>query len=298
MSSRVVPSLTSSRITSHISRRPFGSSPVVGSSRNSTWGRPTRLAPRSSRRRMPPEYVFAVRCAASVSSNRSSTSSARRLASAAGRWYRRPTMTRFSWPVRFSSTAAFWPARPISWRSCSASSTTSMPSTVALPSSGCSRVVRMRTAVVFPAPLGPSSPSTVDGRTCRSMPRRASTLPNRFLIPSISMASVSTEPSRLHGPPDMASRASRVVAGRPASCLGLRAEPLGLQSPAHRAPARASRRAGARAVGQPCRFGRRGAEGRPPGSGAGIVRHWRRSEGNRRAPRERGRRPPGRSVGP
>ncbi|GII54483.1 hypothetical protein Pth03_28720 [Planotetraspora thailandica] len=32
-----------------------GSSPVVGSSRKSTWGRPTRLAARSRRRRMPPE---------------------------------------------------------------------------------------------------------------------------------------------------------------------------------------------------------------------------------------------------
>ena len=59
MSSSVVPSMTSSRMMSHISSRLRGSSPVVGSSRNSTWGLPTRLAPRSSRRRMPPEYVLA-----------------------------------------------------------------------------------------------------------------------------------------------------------------------------------------------------------------------------------------------
>ena len=33
------------------------------------------------------------------------------------RWYSRPTMSRFSKPVRFSSTAAYWPARPIRERS-------------------------------------------------------------------------------------------------------------------------------------------------------------------------------------
>src|SRR5205085_2871400 len=75
VSSSVVPSFTSSRMMSHISRRLLGSRPVVGSSRNRICGRPTRLAPRSRRRRIPPDYVFAVRCAAPLSSNRSSTSS-------------------------------------------------------------------------------------------------------------------------------------------------------------------------------------------------------------------------------
>ncbi len=40
-----------------------------------------------------------------------------------------------------------------------------------------SRVVRMRTAVVFPAPLGPSRPSTVPWGTRRSIPSSARTLP-------------------------------------------------------------------------------------------------------------------------
>ena len=57
VSSTVVPPLTSSSITPHSSLRPCGSSPVVGSSRNSTGGRCTSAAARSSRRRIPPEYV-------------------------------------------------------------------------------------------------------------------------------------------------------------------------------------------------------------------------------------------------
>ena len=65
VSSRVVPALTSSRITSQRSARPRGSSPVVGSSRKSTGGCATRAPARSRRRRMPPEYVFTGRSAAS-----------------------------------------------------------------------------------------------------------------------------------------------------------------------------------------------------------------------------------------
>ena len=43
------------------------------------------------------------------------------------------------------------------------SETTSKPATVALPSVGVETVVRMRSAVVLPAPLWPSRPSTVPG---------------------------------------------------------------------------------------------------------------------------------------
>src|SRR5580693_1589933 len=55
VSSSVVPPATSDLMMSHIPSRARGSSPVVGSSRNSTRGRPTRLAARSRRRCMPPE---------------------------------------------------------------------------------------------------------------------------------------------------------------------------------------------------------------------------------------------------
>ena len=45
----------------------------------------------------------------------------------------------------------------------------------ALPASGLSSVVRMRTVVVLPAPFGPSRPSTVPSRTSRSTPSSART---------------------------------------------------------------------------------------------------------------------------
>ena len=45
--------------------------------------------------------------------------------------------------------------------------------TTARPPSGSSKVVKMRTAVVLPAPLGPSTPSTVPRGTDRSIPRSA-----------------------------------------------------------------------------------------------------------------------------
>ncbi len=55
VSSTVLPAATRASIVSHMPTRLRGSSPVVGSSRNSTGGRATSAAARSSRRRMPPE---------------------------------------------------------------------------------------------------------------------------------------------------------------------------------------------------------------------------------------------------
>ena len=70
-------------------------------------------------------------------------------------------------------------------RSRSASATTSSPATRADPPSGRSSVVRMRTAVVFPAPFGPRSPRTVPLGTSRSRPARAVTFPYRFTNPDV-----------------------------------------------------------------------------------------------------------------
>ena len=45
----------------------------------------------------------------------------------------------------------------------------------------------MRIVVVFPAPLGPSSPKTVPSSTARSTPLTARTLPNDFVSASVRM---------------------------------------------------------------------------------------------------------------
>ena len=59
-----------------------------------------------------------------------------------------------------------------------ASRTTSRPATRAVPASGERRVERIRTVVVLPAPLGPSTPRTVPGAASRSTPSSARTSPN------------------------------------------------------------------------------------------------------------------------
>ena len=71
------------------------------------------------------------------------------------------------------STVGAWLVSPIRRRTSSACATTSKPATAALPAEGRASVVRMRIAVVLPAPLWPSSPSTEPAGTSRSKSRRA-----------------------------------------------------------------------------------------------------------------------------
>src|SRR5215470_4132656 len=73
-------------------------------------------------------------------------------------------------------------------RTFAASRTTSRPSTLACPASGSRMVARIRTAVVLPAPFGPSSPSTLPTWTARSMPSSATTGPNRLTSPCAAIA--------------------------------------------------------------------------------------------------------------
>ena len=69
------------------------------------------LMARSSRRRMPPEYLAARRQAASARSNSASSSEARARASIRDRRSSWAIISRFSRPVSFSSTAAYCPVR-------------------------------------------------------------------------------------------------------------------------------------------------------------------------------------------
>ena len=61
-------------------------------------------------------------------------------------------------------------------RTSAGSATTSCPATVAEPDVGVSSVVSMRSVVVLPAPLGPSTATSSPGWICRSMPRTACTV--------------------------------------------------------------------------------------------------------------------------
>src|SRR4029077_1356982 len=68
-----------------------------------------------------------------------------------------------------------------------ASRTTSWPATPAQPASGKDSVVRMRRAVVLPAPFGPSMLRMDPAGTCRSMPASATVGPYRLVSPSASI---------------------------------------------------------------------------------------------------------------
>src|SRR4051812_26249847 len=96
-----------------------------------------------------------------------------------------PMVTRFSVAVMRSSTVAVWDATPICSRTSSGWAATSIPATVAEPSVGRLNVVRMRIAVVLPAPLWPRRPRMVPGSTCRSRSRRAQRSPNRLPRPFV-----------------------------------------------------------------------------------------------------------------
>ena len=73
---------------------------------------------------------------------------------------------------------------PTRRRTASASWVTSSPSTVATPSVGAMSAVSIRTVVVFPAPFGPSRPSTSPRAISRSIPRIAHRSPNRRPSPT------------------------------------------------------------------------------------------------------------------
>ena len=121
---------------------------------------------------MPPEYVDTFRAAASVSEKRSSRSSAM----APGSLTRRnlATSTRFSRPLRISSTAANCPVRLMDCRTSAGRVTTSKPLTRTVPASALSSVDRIFTTVVLPAPLEPSRAKMLPRATAKSTPRSTS----------------------------------------------------------------------------------------------------------------------------
>ncbi len=146
---------------------------MVGSSKNKTVGLLIKAEAKSKRRRIPPEYVLTIRLPASVKLNLARSSSAFSIASFFGRRKSLPTIIKFSRPVRFSSTAAYCPERPIISLACAGFLKISTPATCAVPESGFNRVDKILTVVVLPAPFGPSKPKIVPVGTTRSTPAKA-----------------------------------------------------------------------------------------------------------------------------
>ena len=116
----------------------------------------------------------------------SSSSVARARASRVDRSSSWPISTRFCMPVRSSSTEAYWPVRPIVCADLARLARrrrTRRPGRC--PRRRWSRVARMRTAVVLPAPFGSehAEHGAVAGRR-RSTPARAWVSPKRLVRPS------------------------------------------------------------------------------------------------------------------
>ena len=118
----VVPASASERITSHSSRRLRVSSPVVGSSRNSTSGVDDE-AEREVEAAAHAAGVGADALGCGIRQTRSARAAPRRALRAARRESpdRRPIITTFSVPVSTSSTAADWPVRLMRCLTCSGS---------------------------------------------------------------------------------------------------------------------------------------------------------------------------------
>src|SRR5690606_1909008 len=101
---------------------------------------------------------------------------------------RRATSTRFSRPVRISSTAANCPVRLMDSRTSRARAATSKPLTLAVPASALSSVDRILTTVVLPAPFEPSRAKMLPRSTSKSTPRRTRSDLYDFSMPRTEIA--------------------------------------------------------------------------------------------------------------
>ena len=190
--SSVVPPSISPSMKSQSLRRDRGSRPVVGSSRKRTAGLPTRLAPRSKAAphatgvcpNTPVCRVGQLELIEDLLGTLARLGAAEAVEAAN---HLEVLATREDLVDRRNC-----PASPIDPLSCLASLTTSNPATEARPASGLRSVVRMRMAVVLPAPLGPRSPYTVPSSTEKSTAARAWTSPNDFVMPSTSIVATHT----------------------------------------------------------------------------------------------------------
>src|SRR5271156_433500 len=98
-------------------------------------------------------------------------------------------MSTFSHPVRSRSEVSACGMTPIFSRTCRGWRATSKPATNAWPPLGGISVVSIRTSVVLPAPLGPSSPKTSPRRTSKLTLSTAVKLPKRLVRSLVCIAS-------------------------------------------------------------------------------------------------------------
>ncbi len=180
-------SAASDPMRSTTSRVAAGSSPEVGSSRNSSSGSWSSARASATRLRWPVENPCTFTSARWPMSKRSSRAPPFARASASDMPRSRPTNSRFSSAVNRSSSPAFSVSTPVRRRSSSPWAHGSRPSTVARPESASSTPLSRRMVVVLPAPLGPSRASTSPRFTSSVRESRAMPDGNERVRPSQSI---------------------------------------------------------------------------------------------------------------
>ena len=157
--------------------RVCGSSPTVGSSRNSTRGECIRPRAISSRRRMPPENSCTRPSRRSHSPTISSTTRIRSSVISLDMPYSSAWKRRFCAADRYTSSVESWKTRPMLRRTSRRLATTSWPATVAVPAVGSASVHSILIVVDLPAPLGPRKPKISPGATSNEIPSTAANSP-------------------------------------------------------------------------------------------------------------------------
>ena len=180
-------SFLSFRMYSHNFLLPCGSSPRVGSSKNSTLGSCISARKISSLLFIPPLNFFTSFSANSFKSALSRVSLIFDALFSGWRWNILACIHRFSLAVRSMSNEGSWNTIPMLFLTSSGCFWMSKPFTVAFPCVGCIVVASIESSVVFPAPLGPKSPKISPSFTSRLTFFTASKFPNFFTKPLTQM---------------------------------------------------------------------------------------------------------------
>ena len=170
MSTTLTPSARSRRISSQVARRPCGSMPAVGSSRNSSSGRPTSAIASDSRCCWPPDSrLTGMRAAPASPTSSSSSPTGQRVRGVAGEQLAAARTPGPRCNRRRRPAASPRPEDAAGHRR----ATGSRPSTRTVPASGRRKPSQISMVVVLPAPLVPSRASSCPRGTVSEIPSTA-----------------------------------------------------------------------------------------------------------------------------
>ena len=187
----MTPEEASSRSRTRRSARERGSMPAAGSSSRSTCGRWIRARARPRRCFCPRERTRAGVRAISPRWTVASISAALRSPVSSSRPWAVAKVMRISVQVKESQVPKASGIQPTAWWTWRGWVSGSSPAMRMVPSSGASRAASMSSRVVFPAPLGPTSPVTEPAGTVMLIFHTARVDPKKRVTPATSMLMVS-----------------------------------------------------------------------------------------------------------